>query len=1018
MRLTLYAVFTLSGAAGLIYEMIWSRYLALFLGHSAYAQVLVIGIFLGGMAVGALIAGARSERLQDPLKWYVGAELIAGVIGLFFHEIFGATTGFAYNSIFPALTGSGFLNLVKWTLAALLILPQSVLLGATFPLMAAGVLRRPGAQPGRVLAALYFTNSLGAALGVLFAGFFLLGFVGLPGTLLSAAAINVVVAGIATFVASRYPSQEALQVETRVEAIAADAQASLISTDVLVRLMLGVAFGTAVASFAYEIGWLRMLALVLGSANHSFELMLSAFILGLALGSFWVRRRADAWRYPLRALGIVQLAMGLCALATLTLYSASFYWTADLMNTFARSEGGYAGFTLARYAICLAIMFPASFCAGMTLPLITRTLLVAGAGEKSIGRVYGVNTFGAIIGVGAAGFLLMPLIGLKGLIVGGATLDLALGAAILFVDRRRSPFALRLAYGGIAVTVVAFAAGALTENFDRRLLNSGVYRYGSISEPGAWEELFYKDGRTATVSVGRHVASGDLTLRTNGKPDASFAGTWLEPCGDSTPRVPLMTDAATQSLAPLITLAHNPDARVAAVIGQGSGMSSHFLLGVPGLEEVVTVEIEPQMIDGSRVLYPANRRVFDDPRSRIVIEDAKSYFASTPRQYDVIFSEPSNPWVSGIASLFTVEFYTRIRGYLSEGGVFGQWLHLYEIDDGLVLSVLAAIHHSFGDYEVFVTQAADMLVVATAGDQLPAPDWSVFQSPDILADYCYSELLTPEALESTRLTHRAALAPLLDTWEQPNSDFYPVLDLLAERARFLDRAAAGFLNFATQPFEFTAPFFGRRAAPAMEGVPPVPALPRMSVLAVASALNGNPGFDAADTLHMPTAVREARQRLAAWRALLEVDDEPADWLMWLRELGEVYRDLHAGTAGFAAEDFFRSALEYIDRHDGPAVVRDVVVFRHGLAAWDFAEAAAAAQRLLEAEAHRNGYIATDELNDGGTVALLRTGRLEEAERFYAELLRSRARSVGDLRSRLLTAYVSSLAGAGQESESE
>ncbi|NIN72165.1 MAG: spermidine synthase [Gemmatimonadetes bacterium] len=1018
MRLTLYAVFTLSGAAGLIYEMIWSRYLALFLGHSAYAQVLVIAIFLGGMALGALIAGARSERLHDPLKWYVGAELIAGVIGLFFHEIFGATTSVAYNSVFPALTGSGLLNLFKWTLAATLILPQSVLLGATFPLMAAGVLRRPGAQPGRVLAILYFTNSLGAAVGVLFAGFFLLGFVGLPGTLLSAAVINVVVAGITTAVASRYPAQEVLQVETGVEAVAADARASLLSADVLVRLMLAVAFGTAVASFAYEIGWLRMLALVLGSATHSFELMLSAFILGLALGAFWVRRRADRWRYPLRALGVVQLAMGICALATLGLYGASFYWTADLMSTFARSEGGYVGFTLARYAICLAIMFPASFCAGMTLPLITRTLLVAGAGERSIGGVYGVNTFGAIVGVAAAGFLLMPLIGLKGLIVGGATLDMALGAVILFIDRRRSPFALRLSYVGIAATVVAFAVGAFTKNFDHRLLNSGVYRYGTIAEPGTWEELFYKDGRTATVSVDRHAVTGDLTLRTNGKPDASLAASWLEPCNDSVLRVPLMTDAATQSLAPLFTLAHNPDARVAAVIGQGSGMSSHFLLGAPGLEKVITVEIEPQMINASRVLYPANRRVFDDPRSRIVIEDAKTYFASTPRRYDVIFSEPSNPWVSGIASLFAAEFYAHITGYLSEGGVFGQWLHLYEIDDGLVLSVLAAIHHSFGDYEIFLTQAADMLVVATVADQLPAPDWSVFRFPDIVADYCGSDLIRPSALESTRLTHRAALAPLLDYWEQPNSDFYPVLDLMAERVRFLERAAAGFLYLPIQPFEFTAPFFGRRAAPAMEGPPPVPALPRLRALAVASALNGNPGFEAADSARMPAAVGEARQRRAAWAALLEVDAEPADWTVWLRDLREVDRDLHAGTAGFAAEDFFRSALDFIDRHDGPEVVRDVVIFRHGLAGWRFEEAAAAAQRLLEAEAHRYAYITTDELHDGGTIALLRSGQLEEAERFYAALLRSRDRSVGDLRSRLLTAYVSTLTGTDRRSETE
>ncbi len=1019
MRLTLYAVFTLSGAAGLIYEMIWSRYLALFLGHSAYAQVLVIAIFLGGMALGALLVGSRSERWRDPLKWYVGVELVVGAIGLFFHEIFVASTGFAYDVVFPALTGTGFLNLFKWTLAVTLILPQSVLLGATFPLMAAGVLRRPGGQPGRVLAILYFANSLGAAVGVLIAGFFLLKFAGLPGTLLSAAIINMAVAAVTTVVTNRYASLDELQVEAAVtEPAAVTAEGLPLSLNQIVRLLLAVAFGTAVASFAYEIGWLRMLALVLGSATHSFELMLSAFILGLALGSFWVRRRADRWRNPLRALGLVQLAMGLCALATLALYSASFYWTADLIDTFARSDSGYTGFTIARYGICLAIMFPASFCAGMTLPLITRTLLVAGAGERSIGGVYGINTLGAILGVGAAGFVLMPLIGLKGLIVGGATLDMALGVLILAVDRRRGAFALRLAYAGAAVTALAFAVASFSGNFDHRLLISGVYRYGRISDPGQWERLFYKDGRTASVSVDRFAASGDLTIRTNGKPDASLPAEWFEPCTDSTPRVPLLTDAATQTLAPLVTLAHNPDAGTVAVIGQGSGMSSHFLLSSPVIEQLITVEIEPEMIRGSREFYPANRRVFDDPRSQIVIEDAKTYFASTPRKYDLIFSEPSNPWVSGIASLFGAEFYAHIRRYLSDDGVFGQWLHLYEIDDGLVLSVLAAIHQNFGDYEIFLTQAADMLVVATAGPDLPAPDWSIFENPTLVEDLCHTDLLRPSALEALRVTHRAALAPLLDEWGEPNSDFYPVLDLLAERARYLDRAALGFLSLPVQPFEFTAPFNGRRVAPAMERPPPVPALPRMRALAVASALHGNPGFAPGDTAFMPRAVAEARHRLAQWRALLADDRPPADWSVWLTNLREVDQDLHAGTAGYTDEEFFRSAFAFMDRHGAPEVVRNVVRFRHGLTRWDFEEAARAARPLLEAQAHRNGYIRGDELLDGGVIALLRTGDVGGAERFYGELIPSRARSVGDLRSRLLTAYLVAHGALSSERESE
>src|SRR5262249_24490361 len=162
----------------------------------------------------------------------------------------------------------------------------------------------------------------------------------------------------------------------------------------------------------------------------------------------------------------------------------------------------------------------------------------------------------------------------------------------------------------------------------------------------------------------------------------------------------------------LITLAYAPQARSAAVIGQGSGMSSHLLLASAALENLVTVELEPQMVAGSRIFYPANRRAFEDPRSHLVIDDAKSYFASSHRRFDLIMSEPSNPWVSGVSGLFTTEFYARVRGYLSDNGVFGQWLHVYALDDDLVLSVLAALHQNFRSYEIYLVPSGDLLVVA------------------------------------------------------------------------------------------------------------------------------------------------------------------------------------------------------------------------------------------------------------------------------------------------------------------
>ena len=504
-----------------------------------------------------------------------------------------------------------------------------------------------------------------------------------------------------------------------------------------------------------------MLALVLGSATHSFELMLSAFILGLALGAWWIRSRADQVQDPLRTLGLVQWAMGGLALATLPLYVASFDWIASLLSTFARTDAGYTGFTIARYGLCLVVMLPATFCAGMTLPLITQALLKNGSGERSIGAVYAWNTLGSILGVVLGGLVLLPLIGLKMMLIVGAGLDMAIGLLLLTRARpakRRSP---RLVIGAALAFGLVIVVVATRTRLDANLLSSGVYRAGFVVQPSERDMKFYRDGRTATVTVARFPNTGQLSLATNGKPDASLSPDWYRACDSISRPVPLLADAATQTLIPLITLAYAPRARTAAVIGQGSGMSSHLLLGSQYLKELVTIEIEPQMIAGSRLFYPANRRVFDDPRSKIAIDDAKSYFASAQRRYDLIISEPSNPWVSGVSGLFTSEFYSRTRGYLSDDGVFGQWLQVYELDDPLILSVLAGIQQNFRSYEIYLAPNSDLLVVASNRATLPQPDWSVFGYPDLRSDLCRFLPVTPEVLDALHLAGRrgAGAAP-------------------------------------------------------------------------------------------------------------------------------------------------------------------------------------------------------------------------------------------------------------------
>jgi spermidine synthase len=992
-------IFVLSGAAGLIYESIWTRYLGLFVGHDAYAQIIVLVIFLGGMSAGSMLVSRWSERLRQPLYGYAAVEFAAGCIGLVFHGVFQATTSWAYDSVFPALAGSGGLALVKWGLAGVLILPQSVLLGMTFPLMSAGVLRIARGAPGRTLGSLYFANSLGAAVGVLVAGFYLVDVAGLPGTLAAAASLNLIVAAATIGVVAAQRARGASAAETPASAAAIDAVPDPAGeSGDLRRLLLGAAFATAVASFIYELAWIRMLALVLGSATHSFELMLSAFILGLALGAWWIRSRADRLADPLRTLAAVQWVMGGLALATLPIYLQSFGWVAEMIATFAPTDAGYNGFTVARYALCLAIMLPATFCAGMTLPLITRTLMARRGGEEAIGAVYGWNTLGAIVGVIVGGLVLLPAVGLHALLVLGALVDMAVGILLL---RRAGPTFRRLVPAAIAASLAAALAAWVGVRFDHVLLSSGVYRTGTLIKPGDRDIRFYRDGRTATVTAASVRFNGQLFLSTNGKTDASLTPDWFQPCDAGRPPVPLGLDAATQTLLPLVTLAHVPRARSAAVIGQGSGMSSHLLLGSASLQDVVTVEIEPQMVAGSRIFYPANRRAFDDPRSHIVIDDAKSYFASTPRRYDLIMSEPSNPWVSGVSGLFTTEFYGRVKNYLSEDGVFGQWLHVYELDDELVLSVLAALHQNFASYEIYLVPSNDLLVVASNRPHLPKPDWSVFGAPALRQDLCRFRPLTPAVLDELHLVGRRELAPLLNQGVMANSDYFPILDLGAERRRFRKDIAFGFPALSSDWFNLLASM--RKAPLSVSGnpLPSVPENPRVRARALGALLRQPSAAAAPGDPGATQAVYFARQ----WQAAL--GQAPTSWDLWVDQVSQVDRLRNGGTAGVTDPAFNAEVDRTMAKYGAPEPVKDVVAFRRGMASWDFPAASAAADRLLPVAMREHRWITADELRDGAVFAKLYSGDLPGARHVLDTLAAASVRKPGDLRSRLLAAYVTS-----------
>jgi predicted membrane-bound spermidine synthase len=1001
LQLMLTVAFVLSGAAGLIYEAIWSRYLGLFVGHSAYAQTIVLVIFLGGMSAGAAWVARRSATVSSPLMWYARVETACGILGLVFHGAFGLVTAFCYDTLFPALPGGTVLLVVKWTIAALLILPQSVLLGTTFPLMSAGFLR--AASPdghtgsGKVLANLYFANSFGAAVGVLIAGFVLISAFGLPGTLQAAAILNIVVA--AMVVAAVQFAQE--ETDAPVDpAPAAEADAAPVPAPIW-RVLLIVAAGTAVSSFIYEIAWIRMLSLVLGSATHSFELMLSAFILGLSLGALWVRTRADGFRDPMRALAVTQWIMGALAIATMSVYMMSFDWMASLLETLAKTDEGYRAFSLTRYAICLAVMLPATFCAGITLPLITRMLLRAGAGERAIGAVYSINTLGSIVGAALAALVLMPLIGLKALLVSGAVIDMALGVWLMWLAGAASRETRKFAVGLVGATVFAVLGATLNAPFTREILTSGVYRYGRVEQTGR-NVVFYRDGRTATVSVRKTPGKQQYALSTNGKPDASLSEIWFDSTAVAE-RV-ITGDESTQLLLPMVVLAHVPRAAEGAVIGQGSGMSSHFLLGSPHLKRLTTIDIEPEMVRGSRLFYPVNRRVFDDARSEFVYDDARSVFASASRQYDFILSEPSNPWVSGVSGLFTDEFYRRARQYLTPHGIFGQWLHLYEINDELVLSVVRALHRNFPSYRIYLTNDVDILIVASADSVLPEPDWSVFDYPKVADDLRRFRRITPEALEGTVVATNHSLAPIVRAGGLVNSDFYPVLDLGAERTRYRKDAARGFMDATGDRFDLLAALDERRigfGTETREGLN----LPRVLLRARSARLRAGEPSPVSDTIDADRLYRLALNRQSLLRGLLEASRAPVDWFTWFRMAVEVESDHHAGLAGVVDTAFYDNVERYMVRWQAPEAARSAWRFMRAAGTYDWPGVAAEVTPQLKSRVAGHTWLPLEILGKAGVLALVRTGDRVTARKMFDALEQYSAFEKGDLRAEILRALV-------------
>ena len=673
--------FFLSGATGLVYQVVWLRLLGLVFGHTVYATTTVLSAFMAGLALGSLLAARRMARLKNLIAVYGWLEIGIGVCcALVPVTLDSAAPLWVGLSSALGLPYHGLL-LVEFVLAFALLVIPTTLMGATLPVLSQA-LAGDGDGARRDIGTLYAINTFGAVLGVALAGYVLLPAMGNRATSLLAASGNIV-AGIIALAYSRRAARraEAPPVAGRGAAAgepsnsreqppgtAPDAGAAggagwLEGSPGAGLITAALALSGAV-SMLYEVGWTRALALAIGSSTYAFTSMLLAFLVGIAGGSALYSRLSPERRLSPAAFALLQAGIGVATGGIILLFERAPEAFLLALRWSAAPEFVQA----AQFAVSAGALLVASLLIGATFPCAVAVVAQNRTDiGRQVGRLYGANTLGAIVGSIVAGFILMPMLGTQATLKTGAAVNLLLAAA-LFASRARG--AIRWRWPAAAACVVLAAGVLLLPHWDRRVMSSGAAIYARWYVDAARGQnlagllrsqniVYYRDGLSATVAVSQ--AGEHFFLRVNGKLDAGTAG-----------------DMPTQLMSGHLPLLLHADPKNVLVIGLGSGITAGAVSRYP-IERMDVVEIEPAVVEASRYFRQLHGGVLEDPRVRTVIADGRNFLLTTPERYDVIISEPSNPWMSGLASMFSEEFFRLARERLRPGGIMLQWIQAYNI---------------------------------------------------------------------------------------------------------------------------------------------------------------------------------------------------------------------------------------------------------------------------------------------------------------------------------------------------
>ncbi len=688
-------LFLLSGAAGLVYEQLWIRELQHFFGSTIHSITTVVAAYMGGLGLGAWFMGRRADRHRNPALLYGLLELAIGVFGMLSPLVFRGV-GAAYLGIARIVEpGLWLATTLKFLFAFVVMLVPTFLMGGTLPVLTRAFAGEHTANLRRELALFYGLNTVGGVAGCALGGYYLVENVGLLTSLLGCGVLNLVL-GAAALAATR-GSGGIPWTEPEEESLLQEADPAVR------RLAIWLIGLTAFASLLYEIAWTRVLVLVVGSSTYAFTTILVCFLLGIGLGSLVAIGRGRATHELLLRAAIIQGAIAVLAALVFPFFRAlPVYIVATMQIPFLAPTQ-----LIALQSIALAVVIiPPAVGMGLAFPILTELAVRRGGTTGAeTGRAYFANTIGSIAGAIVTGFLLIHLIGSERTLVVGIVVNVA--AVGLLSLRLSRDAGRRLARGDRSpalLAVLALVVALLTPGWSSRLLDRGPAIYGrdmsSATELDHFlrgygsEQLRYDEGWNATVSVWRN--GGTTWLKTNGKADASS-----------------VADMNTQVLIGLLpVLAHPRPSRV-FLVGFGSGVTARTIADGLGVEHLDIVEIERAVIRAAPLFADVNRDVLHDPRVRLIEDDARSALQLARQPYDVIVSEPSNPWIAGIAALYTPEYFRIAKSRLAPDGVLAQWVQTYRVPTSVVAVVVANMRAVFPHVEMWFANPADLILLAS-----------------------------------------------------------------------------------------------------------------------------------------------------------------------------------------------------------------------------------------------------------------------------------------------------------------